>query len=295
MSIQIVTDSTCDLPREWVEKYQITVIPCFINLEGESYLDGVEITRQEFYQRLPQASPHPTTSAPGPGVFLEAYEKLAAEGAEGIFSIHVSKTFSNIFNSASIAAEEMQSIPVRAVDSGNLTLALGLIVLLAARAASAGANFEEVEAVIEAAVAHTNAFAKLDTIDYLRRSGRLSAIQHGLISMLDIKPILKMNAGISKMEMVRTQKKAVARVQEMALQVAPQAALFGVTHANAAQQAADLIQILAQSYPAPTPPLLSETTPALGTHVGPGTLCIVWTEESIRSTLAAKGLERFLA
>lgn len=295
MAIRIVTDSTSDIPTELIQKYRITVIPCYINLDGASYLDGMEITRQEFYDRLPQAHPHPTTSAPGPGAFLEAYEKLAREGSDGIFSIHVTKTFSNIFNAANMAAEEMHGIPVRAIDSGNLTQALGLIVLHAAQAAANGASFEAVAAVTEAAIAHTYAYAKLDTIDYLKRSGRLSAIQHGIISLLDIKPILKMNAGHSKMEMVRTTKKAYERVRQTALEHAPQAAAFGITHANAPEQAAAVIADLQQAYPDLPPPLLSETTPALGTHVGPGTLCIVWTDSGFRTALAEKGVEKWIS
>ncbi len=294
MTIKIVTDSTCDIPKELVEKYQITVIPCYINLEGESYLDGVDITRQEFYQRLPKASPHPTTSAPGPGIFLKAYEDLAAEGADGVFSIHVSKTFSNIFNSAEMATEEIDTLPVKAIDSGNLTLGLGLIVLHAAKAAANGASFDEVNAIVTAAIQHTHAYAKLDTIDYLHRSGRMSAIQHSLISMLDIKPILKMNGGVSKMEMVRTKGKAYKRVRSAALDHLPQSVLFGITHANVPAQAAQLIKELNQAYPDSPSPLLSETTPALGTHVGPGTLCIVWTENSFRQTLEEKGLAKWL-
>ena len=294
MTIKIVTDSTCDIPKELVEKYQITVIPCYINLEGESYLDGVDITRQEFYQRLPKATPHPTTSAPGPGTFLKAYEDLAAEGADGVFSIHVSRTFSNIFNSAEMATEEIDTIPVKAIDSGNLTLGLGLIVLHAAKAAANGASFDEVNAIVEAAIQHTHAYAKLDTIDYLHRSGRMSAIQHSLISMLDIKPILKMNGGISKMEMVRTKGKAYQRVRDAALEHLPQSVLFGITHANTPAQASELIKELGEAYPDSPSPLLSETSPALGTHVGPGTLCIVWTEKAFLQTLEEKGLAEWL-
>ncbi|MDX9864700.1 MAG: DegV family protein [Anaerolineaceae bacterium] len=295
MTIKIVTDSTCDIPKELVETYQITVIPCYINLDGESYLDGVDITRQSFYQRLPKANPHPTTSAPGPGSFLNAYEELAAAGADGVFSIHVSKTFSNIFNSAEMAAEEIDVIPVKAIDSGNLTLGLGLIVLLAAKAAANGANFDEVAAIIDAAIQHTHSYAKLDTIDYLHRSGRMSAIQHSLISMLDIKPILKMNAGVSKMEIVRTKRRAYQRVHDTAVAQLPQAVLFGITHADAPAQAAQLMEELAEAHPELPAALLNETSPALGTHVGPGTVCVVWTNAAFRSTTAEKGLEKWIS
>lgn len=277
MSIQIVTDSTCDLPAEIIKEYPITVIPCYININGQSYLDGIEISRHEFYQQLPSAYPPPTTSAPGPGMFLQTYQKLAAQGATAIFSIHITKHFSNICNVAGLAAEEgLLPIPVHVIDSGNLTLAEGLIVLQAAKAAQEGADETHIMQIIQTAIKNAHAFAKLDTVDFLQRSGRLSTIQHGIISLLDIKPILKMNNGLAKMEVVRTRLKAFKRVVEMAMEKYPQTLVFGITHANVPDQVADLVGQLKQAFPNLPAPLVSEVTPALGTHVGPGALCLSW-------------------
>ena len=278
MNIQIVTDSTCDLPAEILARYPITVIPCYININGKSYLDGIELSRVEFYNQLPNADPAPTTSAPGPGTFLKTYQELAKQGADVIFSIHITKHFSNICNVAGLAAEEELPIPVHVIDSGNLTLAEGLIALQAAKAVLDGMDETQVMQVIRYSIQNAYAFAKLDTVDYLHRSGRLSAIQHGMISLLDIKPILKMNAGLAKMDVVRTKMKAFARVLDTAMRKYPRSILFGVSHANAADQAVEIVTKLRQAFPQSTIPFISEVTPALGSHVGPGALCLSWIE-----------------
>ena len=276
MSIYIVTDSTSDLPLDVINKYNITVIPCFVNINGKSYLDGVEISRKEFYEKLPDAKQAPTTSAPGPGVFHETYKTLIEQGATAIFSIHITQKFSNICNVARLAAEEIHDVPIHVIDSGNLSMAEGLIALAAAQAAQSGASEAEILHIVEKSIEQANAFAKLDTVDFLQRSGRLSNIQHGIISLLDIKPILRMNNHLAKMEIVRTRKKAFKRVLEMAKQMAPQSALFGISHANVPEQVDELIQQLRQAIPDLVEPMVSEVTPALGTHVGPGALCLNW-------------------
>jgi DegV family protein with EDD domain len=276
MSIYIVTDSTSDLPLDVINKYNITVIPCFVNINGESYLDGVEISRKAFYEQLPDAKQPPTTSAPGPGVFHETYKSLIEQGATAIFSIHITQKFSNICNVARLAAEEIHEIPIHVIDSGNLSMAEGLVVLAAAQAAQSGASEEEVLLIVEKAVEQANAFAKLDTVDFLQRSGRLSNIQHGIISLLDIKPILRMNNHLAKMDIVRTRKKAFERVVNVAKQIAPQSKFFGISHANVPDQVEELIKQLKQAIPDLIEPMVSEVTPALGTHVGPGALCLNW-------------------
>lgn len=167
MSIHIVTDSTCDLPPEILQQYPITVIPCYININDKSYLDGVDLSREEFYQHLPDAIHPPTTSAPGPGMFHDTYTKLAKQGVTTIFSIHITKHFSNICNVAGLAAEEIMTVPIHVIDSGNLTLAEGMIVLQAAKAARDGADAEQVMKVIQTTIKHANTYAKLDTVDYL--------------------------------------------------------------------------------------------------------------------------------
>lgn len=281
--IQIITDSTCDLPAEIVARYNIIVIPCYINMGGKSYLDGIELSREEFFQRLPETDPLPTTSAPGIATFLECYQQAASEGATGIISIHISKTLSNIANVAQIAAENFNTIPVRVIDSGQLSMGLGLLALIGARLAAEGAGLESVANAIEEKKPLTHAFAKLETLEYLRRGGRLSAAQHGIVSLLDIKPITKMNNGISGLEMVRTRRRSHKRMLEIAANLGP-AEMVGIIHADAPQLAAEIATELEHIWPGISP-LISMVTPAIGAHVGPGTVCIASLQKEIHTPL----------
>jgi DegV family protein with EDD domain len=136
--IRIVTDSSCDLPAGMVAQYGISVVPLYINIGGKSYLDGVEMTHEQFYQGLPHFESHPSTSVPGPGQFVQVYGRLAQEGATEIISIHIGSALSAMVGVARLAAQEMEKVPVTAFDSGNLSLGTGLLALTAAKAAAEG-------------------------------------------------------------------------------------------------------------------------------------------------------------
>lgn len=282
-NIKIVTDSTCDLPISLVEQLDITVIPCYVNMNGKSYLDGIELSREVFFKSLPAAKPLPTTSAPGMDAFLQAYQKLADEGADGIISIHISETLSNINNVAKIAAESFEAIPVRVIDSGQLSMGLGLLALVGAKLAKQGASLAEVQAEILSKKPLTNAFAKLETLEYLRRGGRLSFALHGIGNLLEIFPITKMTNGISGVEMKRTRKKAHQRFIEIARELGP-AEMVGIIHADAYQNALQVRDELKEIWP-DQEPIISFVTPAIGAHVGPGTICIVSIQKEIHKPL----------
>jgi DegV family protein with EDD domain len=276
MNIQIVTDSTSDLPPALVNELPISVVPLFVNLNGKSYQDNVDLSRKEFYTMLPNSDPYPTTAAPAPNQFKHAYDQAVERGAEAIFSIHVSKTLSATFASAETAAKEYTRVPVYAIDSGNLTMAEGLIVIRAAQAAKEGKSVEEVRDIIDSTIVRTHAYAKLDTIDYLLKGGRMSAIQYSIVSVLGIKPILKMNNHVSRMEIARTKRKAFEHVVKTALENFPEAELFSITHANVPDQVEELVREIKKVHPDLPDPLVAEVTPALGVHVGPGSLCVNW-------------------
>jgi DegV family protein with EDD domain len=273
MTVKIVTDSTCDLPAKLIAERNITVIPCYINLNGKSYLDGAELTRQDFYRMLPESTPHPTTSAPGTGAFIAEYQRLKESGADGIVSIHISKNLSNVCNVAQLAAQEVTGLPITVIDSGQLTLGLGLLVNEAAKIANAGGSLAEIERALQNLIPRTYAYARLDTLEYLRRSGRLSNIQHRLASLLNIKPIMKMNRGSAQMEAVRTKKRAHERLVELVQALGP-LEQAGITHSTDAQEVEDVVRLMAPFLPAGIPVLINPVTPALGVHVGPGAVCI---------------------
>ncbi len=294
MNIYIVTDSTSDIPEDRLAEFPIIVVPLYVTVNGHSYQDKIDLTREEFYRMLPTSDPHPTTATPSPNQFIEAYEKAVEQGAEAIFSIHISETLSATVDSARTAAKQFTRVPVYAVDSGNLSMAEGLIVMKAAQAAKEGKSVEEIQAVIDSVIPRTHAYAKLDTIDYLKRGGRMSSIQHSVVSILGIKPILKMNNHVSKMEIARTKSKAFERVLSTALENFPYAEMYGITHANVAGQVDELVRRLREIMPGMPEPMITEVTPTLGTHVGPGALCVNWIESEAHHEEERKGLRKWL-
>lgn len=274
MSIRIVTDSSCDLPQAMVDEYGITAVPMYINIGTESYLDGVTMSRSEFYEGLPHFDSHPMTSVPGPGTFVEVFEGLAAEGATEILAIHIAGSLSAMVNSARLAAEEWDKLPVTVFDSGNLTLGTGLEVLAASRAAAQGHTMGEIVTLLEDQAARTYCFAALDTVKFLRRSGRLTRFQSSLASVLRIKPLLKMNGGEFDMERVRTRKQALARVVELVRGLGPLEEL-SLVHTHALQEAEALGREIGHLFPEGGLALSAEVTPVIGTHIGPGAVGFV--------------------
>lgn len=274
MSIRVVTDSNCDLPVEMVEEYGITVVPMYINIGAKSYLDGVEMSRQEFYEGLPNFETHPMTSVPGQGMFQEVYERLAAEGASGIVSIHIGSSLSAVVNSARLAAEELGTVPVTVFDSGNLTLGTGMQAVMAAEAAGEGRSMGEIVAMLKDRSERTHCFAALDTLEFLRRSGRLTRFQSSLGSVLRLKPILKMNSGEVQMERVRTRAKAIKRVIDLVEELGPLEEL-ALVHTHAPDAAEALRQQAEHLFPAKGMPLSAEVTPVIGAHIGPGAVGFV--------------------
>ncbi len=274
MAIGIVTDSNCDLPQALMDEYAITVVPFHINIGSKSYLDIQEMSRADFYEGLPDFEVQPTTSVPGPGTFIQVYEKLAAEGATEILSIHISESLSAMVNSARLAAEQWSGVPVTVFDSTNLTLGTGLQVLAAARAAAEGQSLAEIVAMLQELAARTYCFAALDTVEFLRRSGRLTRFQWGLASVLQIKPLLKMHAGEPEMERVRTSTKAIERVLELTAELGPLEELT-VVHTHAPDRAEALRQQARHLFPPDKKPLFAEVAPVIGAHIGPGAIGFV--------------------
>jgi DegV family protein with EDD domain len=269
MAIRIVTDSNCDLPQEMINRLGITVVPFYINIGSKSYLDGIEMSRQEFYSGLPDFEAHPMTSVPGPGALVETFERLKDEGASEILAIHISEDLSAMVNSVRLAAQEWNKLPVVVFDSGNLTLGTGLLVLTAAKAVTEGRTMGEVVTLLEDQSARTYCFAALDTVKFLRRSGRLTRFQHGLASVLSIKPLLKMHSGEAEMERIRTGQKATQRLIELVRELGPLEEL-AMVHTNAQQRAEQLRLQASSLFPEGKTELWAEVTPVIGTHIGPG-------------------------
>jgi len=269
MKIALVTDSTADLPQEVVRKYDIGVVPMYINVGEKSYLDGVEISREEFYTRLPNFKPHPTTAVPGIDAFVNVFKRAIDKGAETIISLHVGKSLSNTMEVARLAAEKIKEIPVHIFDSGNLSLGTGLLVREAAIMAEAGENVKNILGAIADKAKRTYTFAVLSTLEFLRRSGRLSNFMFGLGSLLILKPILKMNDGVVDMERTRTLNGSHNRLLELVEELGGLEQLAFV-HTHAPEKLAQLQQEAAYLVPEGVIPLVGEVTPVIGAHIGPG-------------------------
>lgn len=270
MSIRIVTDSTCDLPEEITRQQAITVIPLNINIGDETFLDGVDLTRTEFYARLPEYSHSPKTAAPGPDVFKKVYERLADEGAQAILSIHISETLSATINSARTAAEQFTRIPVTVIDSSQLSLGTGFLVEQAAVMARAGEKVEDIIAALQILMKRTYVFASLKTLEYLRRSGRMNFALARFGELLQIKPLLHMHLGKATAHRTRTQKRATERLLSWLNEYAPYEKL-AILHAGIQGEAEALREKIRPFLPNDDVPII-QITPVIGAHLGIGAL-----------------------
>jgi DegV family protein with EDD domain len=270
MKIGIVTDSTCDLPGSLIKKEKITVVPMVIVMGGREFHDGVDISHTEFYQRLPDTKPAATTAAPGTQAYKNVYENLARQGASEILSIHISEKLSAVVNVARQAAKEIHNIKVTVLDSRQLSLGMGLQVLTAAKAAREGLNMEQLLTLLNKQMLRTHTFAALDTLEYLKRSGRMNFAMSFLGTLLQIKPFLKMYDGNPTAERIRTREGAMRRLLELLHEYGPYEKV-GILHSMAADRAKDLQERAKSLLPAGET-IVEEITPVLGAHLGPGVL-----------------------
>ena len=273
MAVRIVTDSTCDLPRALVEAHGITVVPLTVFFGDDALLDGVDISAEEFYERLTSSPELPRTSQPSAELFRAAYEELGANGDE-IVSIHISSKLSGTLNAASVPREEVaHSVHIDIIDSYNVSLGLGLVVIEAARSAQAGGTLEEVVATARRVMDRVTVHVSLDTLEYLQRGGRIGRARSFLGSILSVKPILHVEDGeVAPFERVRTRTKATARIFEIASGQGRAKEMFVASGGNEAEARA-LLERLRAVLPH-TDLLLGTLGPAVGVYTGPGALGI---------------------
>ena len=268
MTIRIVTDSTCDLPAAIISQYGICVVPIYVNMGSQSFLDGIDITRQEFYEKLPAYPARLTTAVPSLQKFRAMYDALAEEGASEVISIHISSTLSAIASVAQAAARETESVAVTVFDSRQLSLGTGFAVELAARLAQAGRPVTEILAALNELVKRIHVAAMLDTLEFLRRGGRMNSMMSTFGNLLQLKPLLKMYDGISSSERIRTYKHALKRLVEMLNQYSPLEKIAFV-HTSALERVRELHQAVQALVPAGEV-WIEQINPVLGAHIGPG-------------------------
>ncbi|MEN8097557.1 MAG: DegV family protein [Chloroflexota bacterium] len=268
MKVRIVTDSTSDLPDEIARELGISVVPCYVNFGTESYLDKVDITRDEFYNRLSEVDRPPTTAAPPSGLFAECFEAILSESS-GIICLHPPDRLSALRQSAIKGWELLRSkVPFSAIDSGQTSMGLGWIAIRAAKAAAAGESIESVVQMIDDLKHRVELFAALHSFDYLRMSGRVSWAQGTIGQFLRIRPILHLKEGnIDNAGLVRSTNKALQQLVRRFDSI-KQIQDLAIIHSNAPELAQRLIDAI--KYHSPEAIITANLTPALTCHVGPG-------------------------
>ena len=272
-NVVIVTDSITNLPQEFLEKFPIRVVPASLIWSGEVLRDGVDIQPRQFYKRLKTAREMPTTSQPTPEAFREEFERLLAKGHE-ILGVFLSSKLSGTFASAEQAVSMLPNKAIEIIDTLTGSMAAGWPILSAAKAAIQGASLEECKAIVKKALNYVGILLVVDTLEYLQRGGRIGRAQRFLGDILHLKPILEVVDGtFLGLERVRTAPKALKRMVDILEERIDgrRPIHVGVLHADALDLAKELRnEVIERLNPEET--LIGEVSPAVGSHLGPGTV-----------------------
>lgn len=272
--IAIVTDSSSDLPAAEAERLGVAVVPLTIRFGNEEFVDRKDLTPEEFWARCASSASLPETAAPSPGSFQEAFQAAKDGGADGVVCITISSKLSGTYQSAMTAAASMAPFPVVVVDSMSVTLPLALLVIDAAELALTGASAEEIVTSTEQTSKRLDVVFTLDTLEHLKKGGRIGSAQALLGSMLSIKPILNLQDGIvHEAGRQRTRAKSLDYLVKAATQAAPFERI-GIVSGAAPDVGVvlDKIQLLDSA----SPLVQSDVGPVVGTHAGPGVIGVCW-------------------
>ena len=280
--VAIVTDSTAYLSAESCKQYNITVVPLSVIWGDQIYRDGVDLLPNEFYIRLAESRTMPTTSQVTPGAFQSAFQSLIEQGYD-VLGIFLSSKISGTVQSAIQARDMVPKMEekILILDSSWTTMAMGWPILTAARAAQAGENLTACQKIAANACAHSGVLFVVETLEFMRRGGRIGGAQAFLGTVLNIKPVLEMRNGqIEAVEKVRTKQKAIQRVVEtVAERIKGNSSIrLAATHANSESDALSLLT-LASSTLDPVETLCCPLSPVIGTHAGPGTVALNFMSE----------------
>jgi DegV family protein with EDD domain len=268
--VRIVTDSSCDLPAELADAQGITIVPLSIRFGSEELVDRKDLTPAQFWERCAASPVLPETAAPSPGAFEQAFRAALDGGADGVACINISSKLSATIQAAQAAANAMEGAPVRVLDSRSVTMGLGMIVLEAAWAAAGGATLDEVVAVAEKASGNNRVLGTLDTLENLKKGGRIGGAQALLGSLLSIKPVIEVVDGaVEPGPKQRTRSRALRwLVDQVAAE--PKVDQLSVMH-GAAPDLGELLDLLAAHFPRDQI-IVADIGPVIGTHTGPRTI-----------------------
>lgn len=271
--ITLVTDSTCDIPAEYRETNDLYVIPALVNIGQQTLRDGVDISRDAFYDLLPTLPHNPTTSAPGPAAFVETYER-ALQTADQVVGVFMASKLSGLYNAARLAAREVAPERIHLIDSGQLSMGVGWPVMAGLEAARAGEPVEAVIHSIRDTLSRVRVYALLDTVEYLARSGRVSMMRLGLSNLLSIKPIVELHDGtVTSLARVRTWSRAVDTLVSYVTRLAPLERL-AIMHSSCIDCATDLFDRIRGVVPPFHKVVTTNATTVIGAHIGPGAVGI---------------------
>jgi DegV family protein with EDD domain len=275
--VVVVTDSAADLPQEWLQAFDIQMVPLILTMGNKSWRDRVDITPPQFYELLRNSSDFPKTSQPNASTFQELFVQLSQQ-VEKICAVLVSSDLSGTVSAARTAKANLPDLDIQIVDSRGVSMMQGFTVLAAARAAAQGLALGQVAAAARAMIGKAHIYFIVDTFEYLYRGGRIGAVSRLLGSALNIKPVLEIADGVAKPAgQVRTRRKALARVIELLEQQAEQGgqAHMAVVNVAAAEEAQDFRRQLEERFQ-PVEMISTDCSPVLGAHVGPGTIGVAY-------------------
>ncbi|MFZ5351914.1 MAG: DegV family protein [Bacillota bacterium] len=279
MPIKIFADSMCDVPREYMEKYNITVMPLTVHFGDESYRDGVDITMSQFYSKLEKSGNLPTTSQVSPLEFYNAFREELTKGNE-IICINGSSALSGTYNSAIMAKNQLETDKIHVVDSQGITLGAGMLVIKAARLAKKGVEAAEIVKALEDSRGRMRHIFIVDTLKYLQKGGRISFTASVLGSILNVKPILTVTDGkLVMLDKARGIKKALSVVFDMieSKQWTLDNKIIGINHTAAAEQAEMLKEMIMSKYNI-SEVIIGEVGSVVATHAGPGAVAFYFEE-----------------
>lgn len=279
-NIQIIIDSMIDMPKDILDRYNIIVMPLTIIFEDGEYKDGVDLTGKQFYEKLSQSKDLPKTSQISPNIFIEVFKKVLDEGKE-ILCINGSSKASGTYQSAVVAKSSLESDKIEVFDTMALSFGAGMFVYEAAKMADAGKSLKEIVEFLNTMKAHVEHIFTVDTLEYLKKGGRLNPMKATIATMLNIKPILTVVDGlVESLDKVRGSKKVIGKMIEMAEERGKtfEDKVVGISHANCS----DTLELLKKQIIKKLNPkeiIITEIGCTIGTHVGSGTLAIFFTIE----------------
>jgi DegV family protein with EDD domain len=275
--IRIVTDSASDLPELFAQSLNVDVVSLTIRFGDEEFVDRVDLTPEAFWAKCKNSKTLPETAAPSPGAFQSAYERAKSDGCDGVVVLTLSSLLSATHQSATLGAEAVEGlIPVKVIDTLNVSMGQGLLVIEAAELAQSGATMEEVVARTNQLVKRAGVVATLDTLDHLIKGGRIGGAKALLGQVLSIKPLIELKEGVvAEAGRQRTRAKALAAVANVAATHAPLRRL-SLIHGAASDVAT--LEALVRDIKTEHPLIVTDIGPVVGTHGGPGIIGLTWIE-----------------